>query len=111
MCATRNSYTKLFKHYDFSSGFCDRYGTSNTAGAAVANSILQDYSLLNDQNTADRKKLWRARETRRKELKNISTKQPKSLYFDGRKDKTLQNTGILSTEEDITISFLLTQHL
>ena len=82
---------------------CDRYGISNTTVAAVANAILQDYSLLNDQNTVDRNKLWRARETRRKELKNISTKQPKSLYFDGRKDKTLQNTGMLSIEEHITI--------
>ena len=36
-------------------------------------------------------------------MKNISTKQRKSLYFDGQKDKTLQNTGILSIEKHITI--------
>lgn len=72
---------------------CDRYGLSDAAGAATANSIMQDLGLISTdkpQLVIDRCKLKRAREKSRLELQQ-QTKHIDlySVYFDGRKDSSL----------------------
>jgi hypothetical protein len=73
---------------------CDRYGVSNTVGAAIATAVLVDYGLVTDEDNSaaiDRSKLWRERERfRRSSSEPKGDKcEPTSLYFDGRKDVTM----------------------
>jgi hypothetical protein len=73
---------------------CDRYGVSNTVGAAIATAVLVDYGLVTDDDQSssiDRSKLWRERERFRKTLSEPTGEkcEPTALYFDGRKDVTI----------------------
>ena len=85
---------------------CDRYNVSNTAGAAIATATLIDYGVISTDETSlviDRSKLWRHREKLRKQFLSKDSSYPKSIYFDGKKDSTLQCSGVLQEEEHITL--------
>jgi len=88
---------------------CDRYGVSNTAGAAIATATLIDYKIISNDNkdqVIDRNKLWRQREKNRKEILSIQRESKsaiKAIYFDGCRDKTIQTDGCMKVEEHITI--------
>lgn len=78
---------------------CDRYGISDTAGAAIASATLQAAHLVDNNNRRliiDRSKLRRARKCCREEglIHQIGDDDIIGLYFDGRKDKTLFLTKI-----------------
>lgn len=96
---------------------CDRYGISDTAGAAIATAVLVDYGIIKkDDRIAiiDRAKLRRQRQQLRTSLMqkaNVSLSEsavgPKAIFFDGRKDKTMCSTSRsgkrFQTEEHVTI--------
>ena len=94
---------------------CDRYSVSNTAGAAIATAALVDYGIITETDSTaviDRSKLRREREKLRTTLSeaastSLSVTGPTSLYFDGRKDKTIclssVNSKCFITEEHITL--------
>jgi hypothetical protein len=94
---------------------CDRYGVSNSAGAAIATATLIDYGIITQDDPSsviDRSKLRRQREQLRATLtqdgqSNMSMKGPVSLFFDGRKDHTLcsisKNSKGSVSEEHITL--------
>lgn len=77
---------------------CDRFGLSTRSAAAVASAVLADVGLVssNDQSLViDKNKVHRAVSKARTEAcKNIDSIVVKSIYFDGRKDKTLVNEKI-----------------
>lgn len=73
---------------------CDRYGVSNTVGAAIATAVLVDYGLVTDDDKSlaiDRSKLWRERQLFQETLSERTGEkcEPTALYFDGRKDVTI----------------------
>ena len=74
-----------------------RFGVSLGATAAIATAVLIDYNVVNKQNTSlvvDKNKVARERN----KLVSISNSEPipsiKGLYFDGRRDLTLQQEKI-----------------
>ena len=72
----------------------DRYGVSNTVGAAIASAALEDLGIItktDKTNVIDRSKLKRERDSIRTFLQASAIPKitPQTLYFDGRKDKTL----------------------
>lgn len=73
---------------------CDRYGVSDRAAAAISSAVLQDVGLVTEQDSSsviDRSKIIREKMKKRKKVQE--TERPiilRGLYFDGRKDKTLQ---------------------
>lgn len=74
---------------------CDRYGLSMRSAAAITSAVLMDVGIISDTDNSlviDKNKIHRALATSRK---NITLTQNKvkiqGLYFDGRKDITLQN--------------------
>lgn len=73
---------------------CDRYAVSDRAAAVIASSVLEDVGLItNEDKTSviDRNKLRRERLKKRKKLQHEQTLDVlRGLYFDGRKDKTLE---------------------
>ena len=78
----------------------DRYGVSNRAAAAICTATLIDYGIITSHgrtNIVDHHKVWRARQTPRKSLKQeqIADDDIQAIFFDGRKDSTLvkQKTG------------------
>lgn len=77
---------------------CDRYGLSDRAAAAVASAVLQDFGIVTSENISnviDRSKLRRERSKLRGEMSEESNLNPiKALYFDGRKDRTLNVTTL-----------------
>lgn len=72
---------------------CDRTGVSNRAAAVIASSVLKDVGIISSNDTSgviDRSKLRRERTKVRSALQNADRdKIICSIYFDGRKDKTL----------------------
>jgi len=61
---------------------CDRYGVSNTVGAAIATATLTDYGIVteNDKTLAvDRSKLWRERERLRSQLSDNASQKLEKL--------------------------------
>jgi hypothetical protein len=88
----------------------DRYGVSNRAGAAITSSLLQDIGILSpDKNNdvIDPNKIRRIRTNARELLKpDNSSLVLKSLYFDGRKDKTMSvvnHRRVFNTEEHVSL--------
>lgn len=77
---------------------CDRYGLSTRSAAAVASAVLTDVGLISTEDLTmviDKNKIHRAvSKVRRETSKNIGGIVIKSIYFDGRKDKTLVNEKI-----------------
>ncbi|CAH2109254.1 unnamed protein product [Euphydryas editha] len=78
---------------------CDRTGISNRYGAILANSILEDFKIIDANNSnvvVDKNKIRREREKSRRMLQKEVTKNKAltGLYFDGRKDNTLTNEKI-----------------
>lgn len=77
---------------------CDRAGVSDRAAAIIASSVLQDFGLVTNEKASeviDRSKLRRERKKMRNKLQcDSKTTQPLGIYFDGRKDKTIENTQI-----------------
>jgi hypothetical protein len=73
---------------------CDRYAVSDRAAAAIASAVLEDVGVItNEDKTSviDRSKLRRERHKKRKKLQHEQTLDVlRGLYFDGRKDKTLE---------------------
>lgn len=71
----------------------DRYGISNRARAAIATATLQDFGVISrseTKNIIDKNKFQRERErVRNSILSENSIGVLKSIYFDGRKDRTL----------------------
>ncbi|KAL4132835.1 hypothetical protein QTP88_009924 [Uroleucon formosanum] len=92
---------------------CDRTGISDRTAATIASAILQDVGIIktdDKQHVIDRMKIRRERHKKRQDLKIQTDRQPKSLYFDGRKDYTFINQKtddqyyrIKITEEHITL--------
>lgn len=73
----------------------DRYKVSNRAGAAIASAALIDAGLAtkdNPTNLIDKCKLQRARKRERETRSTNLLNEVCSIYFDGRKDKTLKFT-------------------
>nr|CAH7728928.1 unnamed protein product [Callosobruchus chinensis] len=74
---------------------CDQFGVSDRAAAAIASAVLQDVGIVTEENLTnviDKNKVRRARGKARSLLRKeqVSTKiHIKSIYFDGRKDKTI----------------------
>jgi len=94
---------------------CDRYGVSDAAGAAIATAALADYGIIKDHDRTaiiERAKLRRQIQELRvtlsqKAKSSFSAVGPKSIFFDGRKDKTIcapsaGSKGFI-TEEHITL--------
>uniref|UniRef100_A0A6P7F767 Uncharacterized protein LOC114325406 n=1 Tax=Diabrotica virgifera virgifera TaxID=50390 RepID=A0A6P7F767_DIAVI len=88
----------------------DRYAVSDRAGAAIASAVLQDYGIVNNedtQNIIDRHKVRRARQQNRVDLQRFSKSTILlGLYFDGCKDKTLtfdENRKTTIVEEHISL--------
>lgn len=77
---------------------CDRYGLSTRSAAAVASAVLADIGLVSTEDISlviDKNKIHRAVSKARREVsKEIGGIIIKSIYFDGRKDKTLINEKI-----------------
>ena len=73
---------------------CDRYGVSDRSAAAIASAVLQDFGLINTEqsmNVVDRSKVRRDRNKMKAEMKKQVERKPfMALFFDGRKDKTLK---------------------
>lgn len=72
---------------------CDRHCVSDRCAAAIASATLQDFGLIQEgelQNVVDRSKIRRARQSQRRKLQCIKKLNGlRSIYFDGRKDKTI----------------------
>lgn len=71
---------------------CDRYGISDTAGAAISSAALQSAGLIKEddlQLIIDKNKLKRARENVCEQLYLQRDDEIVGLYFDGRKDRTM----------------------
>lgn len=77
---------------------CDRYGLSLRSAAAVTSAVLADVGLVSTKELTlviDKNKIHRAVSKARTEAsKDIGSTVIKSIYFDGRKDKTLINEKI-----------------
>lgn len=77
---------------------CNRYGLSTRSAAAVAPAVLVDVGLVSTEDLTlviDKNKIHRAVSKARAEAsKDIGGIVIKSIYFDGRKDKTLINEKI-----------------
>lgn len=74
----------------------DRYGVSNRAGAAIASAALIDAGVVSEidsKNLIDKNKLQRARQKERNSRMKDSVDDVRSIYFDGRKDRTLKFTA------------------
>lgn len=73
---------------------CDRYAVSDRAAAAIASAVLEDVGVITIEDKTsviDRSKLRRERLKKRKKLQHEQTLDNlRGLYFDGRKDKTLE---------------------
>ena len=97
---------------------CDRYGSTNRAGAAIATAVLEDFRIVtkDDQShVIDQYKLRRKRAACRLKAESGPGNMPtiletETLYFDGRKDKNyemIQKGGRcyrkIIVEEHITI--------
>nr|CAD7445688.1 unnamed protein product [Timema bartmani] len=71
----------------------DRYGVADRATVASASSLLQDIGVVSNSDythIVDKNKLRREKECNRTELQVEATNEElKGIYFDGRKDKTL----------------------
>jgi hypothetical protein len=72
----------------------ERFGVSNRAVAAIGTAALLDYGVVCQEdrsNIIDHKKVWRARQQLRKELRTTRSNDEDiiGLFFDGRKDSTL----------------------
>lgn len=81
----RNAYPSLALE-------CDRHGVSDRAAAAVASAVLKDIGAVKKEDMSgviDRSKIRRERHKMRQSLLMDRELQLTSLYFDGRKDKTL----------------------
>lgn len=76
---------------------CDRTGVSDRAASIITNLVLQDLSIISEESydkIIDRSKIRRERKKRHNQIKIDDTKNFEFLhgiYFNGRKDKTLQN--------------------
>lgn len=71
---------------------CDRFGVSDRAGAAIATAVLEDFGFVSQRESThviDRYKLRRERKFSRDNL-TVTNGPIQTLYFDGRKDKTLK---------------------
>lgn len=71
---------------------CDRIGISDRSAAMLVSATLHDIGLVSSANptkVVDRCKVRRERQKLRSKLQNFSGASIRSLYFDGRKDKTL----------------------
>lgn len=79
---------------------CDRVGVSDRGAAILASAILDDVGFINATNNnfvIDKSKVRRARENSRGKLQAEKVANISALYFDGRKDRTIQmdyNDGI-----------------
>lgn len=69
----------------------DRYNVSDRVGAALASAVIKDLEVPNtDGFVVDRSKVRRIRLAGRNELASNEIRSLISIYFDGRKDKTLK---------------------
>ena len=74
---------------------CDRHMVSGRSAAAIASAVLEDAGLISSEDQTqviDRHKIRRERSKTRKDAKSEEVKIT-SLYFDGRKDKTMEVNG------------------
>jgi len=77
---------------------CERYSISNRAGAAIANSALQDVGIINENNKTliiEKAKLSRERQKYRHVIREEENKffdLVNSIYLDGTKDSTIMMT-------------------
>jgi len=90
------SPSRLTKELPALARACDRHKVSDRSAAAIASAVLQDFGLIttdNSENVIDRSKIRRARKKVRTNLQHRihSDNSLKSIYFDGRKDKTMVN--------------------
>lgn len=75
---------------------CDRSGVSDRSAARIASAVLKDFGIVltnETNNVIDRSKIRRARKRQRNALQTsgtLETQYPQSVYFDGRKDRTLK---------------------
>ena len=74
---------------------CDRYGISDRSAAAIATAVLEDYGVVNPKATShviDPSKIRRERKRKRNQLRcSQESKIVRGIFFDGRKDTTLEN--------------------
>uniref|UniRef100_A0A8D8THB2 Uncharacterized protein n=1 Tax=Cacopsylla melanoneura TaxID=428564 RepID=A0A8D8THB2_9HEMI len=73
---------------------CDRTGVSDRAAAMIASSALKDFGVITHEEKSlvvDRNKVRRERQKMRNKSQDEVLSELVSLYFDGRKDKTLVN--------------------
>ncbi|XP_050517554.1 uncharacterized protein LOC126892123 [Diabrotica virgifera virgifera] len=89
---------------------CDQYGISNRCAAAIASATLQDIGIVTMDDCSkvvDRSKVRRERQKTRALLKNLQTGSGgglKSIFFYGRKDKTLSQEIVGGRYHKRTIS-------
>jgi hypothetical protein len=96
---------------------CDRFGSTSRAGAAIATAVLEDFGIVTKDdrsNVIDQYKLRRERAASRTRSLSVQRNDIipdiQTLYFDGRRDKTLklEKKGCrwyrkFQTEEHITV--------
>lgn len=85
---------------------CDRGVLSDRAAASVASAVLDDLGMIAETGVIDRNKIRRARTAARSKMQTQDkvTEPPISIYFDGRKDKTLTTEGKGRTQRKRTIN-------
>ena len=87
----------------------DIFNISNTAAAAIASATLVDFGIVlynNLDKVIDKSKVWPERMKLRKnkvEIGNDNVHLPKSIYFDGKKDKTRVNMKTPVVEEHVVL--------
>lgn len=76
----------------------DRYGISNAAAAAISTATLVDYAIISPDdknNIIDPNKVYRARKMLRCKLKEATVDEDTvAIFFDGRKDQTLEKEKV-----------------
>ena len=85
---------------------CDRFNISDRSAAAISNAVLKDVGILSECNRAmiiDRSKIRRERKKKSQLTETFDDIQ--ALFFDGRKDETLDFNQKLSSkmQEHVTI--------
>ncbi len=90
---SQKTHSRLLKSLPTLAQACDRHRVSDRCAAAIASATLQDFGLIREGellNVVDRCKIRRARQRKRTQLQNERKRDGlRSIYFDGRKDKTI----------------------
>jgi len=89
---------------------CDRFQLSDRSAAAIANAVLKDVGIISENDRSmviDRNKIRRERQ---KVLYCERESKATTIFFDGRKDETLQYDGKVGSTQEEHITILSEPH-